>query len=150
MDKGIYCLVFRSSPCEVRVGALGVLMFREGWLVYVGSAQGGGGLSRVRRHIHFSRNRKNPRWHVDYLLCSPLMRLVNATCSFTTEPLECPLARLIGTLPGAGAIPRFGSSDCRCPSHLMFFPDDPTAGVLSCIHALGLSHRITRINTNNA
>jgi len=150
MDKGIYCLIFRSAPGEVRVGALGVLVFREGWLVYIGSAQGSGGLSRVRRHMYFSRSRKNPRWHVDYLLCSPVMHLVNAICSITPDPLECSLARLLGSLSDATPVPRFGSSDCRCLSHLIFFPNDPASGILSCFHALGLAHRSTRINTNYA
>jgi Uri superfamily endonuclease len=150
MDKGIYCLTFRSTPGDIRVGALGVLTFREGWLVYAGSAQGSGGLSRVRRHILFPGSHKKPRWHVDYLLCSPFMHLVGVTCSITPDPLECALALLLGYLPGATPVPRFGSSDCRCPSHLMFFPNNPTTGVLSCFPTLGLFHPITRINTNHA
>lgn len=149
MDKGIYCLTFRSSPCDIRTGALGVLRFQEGWLVYAGSAQGSGGLSRVRRHILFPGSRKKPHWHVDYLLGSPFMHLVCATCSITPDPLECGLALHLGSLPGAAPVPGFGSSDCRCPSHLIFFPNDPTSGILSCFHALGLSHCITRINTHH-
>ncbi|MDD1712382.1 MAG: GIY-YIG nuclease family protein [Methanoregulaceae archaeon] len=137
MDKGIYCLTFRSTPGDIRVGALGVITFREGWLVYVGSAQGSGGLLRVRRHILFSGSRKKPRWHIDYLLISPTIQLVNATCLITTNHLECVLATLLGSLPEAAAVPRFGSSDCRCPSHLIFFPNNPTTGVLSCFHSLG-------------
>jgi Uri superfamily endonuclease len=150
MDKGIYCLAFRSTSGDIRVGALGVLTFREGWLVYTGSAQGTGGLSRVRRHILFSHSCKKPRWHVDYLLRSPRIHLVSATCAITSDPLECVLARLLVSLPEATPVPRFGSSDCRCPSHLVFFPNDPASGILSCFHALGLSHRITRINTTYA
>jgi Uri superfamily endonuclease len=150
MDKGIYCLTFRSAPGYIRVGALGMITFREGWLVYAGSAQGSGGLSRVRRHILFSRSRKRPRWHVDYLLCSRRIHLVSATCSITPDPLECELARLLISLPEATPVHRFGSSDCRCPAHLVFFPNDPTPGILSCFHALGLSYLITRINTTYA
>lgn len=147
MDKGIYCLTFRASSGEVRVGAIGPQVFGDVWLVYAGSAQGSGGLSRVRRHILFPRSGKRPRWHVDYLLSSPLTALVAATCAYTNEPLECRLAGLLAGMPGAVAVPRFGCSDCRCPTHLWAFPADPENGILACFKALGLSNRITRIIT---
>jgi Uri superfamily endonuclease len=148
MDKGVYCLIFRSLGGEIKAGALGTLVTQAGWLVYTGSAQGTGGLLRVRRHIRFSRSGKTPRWHVDYLHSSSI-HLVSAICASTAEPLECPLAGLVSILPEALAVPRFGSSDCRCRSHLWFFRNDPAPGVFSCFLALGLSPRITRINTMN-
>lgn len=149
MDKGVYCLILRSLSGEVQAGALGTIGTQAGWLVYTGSAQGTGGLLRVRRHILFSRSGKKPRWHVDYLLSSPSVHLMSAICASTAEPLECALAGLVSMLPEALAVPRFGSSDCRCPSHLWFFRGDPAPGVFSCFLALGLSPRITRINTMN-
>ena len=51
MNKGVYCLVLNTSGTRLRVGARGDLAFPCGWYVYVGSALGTGGLSRVVRHI---------------------------------------------------------------------------------------------------
>ena len=43
-------------------------------------------------------------------------------------PLECALARAVAALPGARLSPRFGSSDCRCPGHLVSFSRRPALG----------------------
>jgi len=38
--KGIYCLALRNRACDLEVGRLGPVHFREGWHIYVGSALG--------------------------------------------------------------------------------------------------------------
>lgn len=126
MIKGIYCLVLSCESCRVNVGALGNLGFSAGYYVYVGSALGPGGLSRVIRHIRFSKNHTpRPRWHIDYLLCSPYFSLETVYCFPTVERAECRLASLLSGIP----VPRFGCSDCRCNSHLFFYSTHPAVQI---------------------
>jgi Uri superfamily endonuclease len=142
MDKGIYCLVFRNQQCEVRVGTLGALPFAGGWHVYVGSAQGPGGLKRLDRHIRLAAEwDKRAKWHVDYLLTDPDFCLSYAVFAITSEKLECRLARKIG----GTAIPAFGCSDCGCSSHLFSFLSDPREAILGAFAMLGISPTITTL-----
>jgi Uri superfamily endonuclease len=142
MDKGVYCLRFSCNGTCIRPGALGKIILKPGWLVYTGSAQGPGGLSRVRRHIAYvDRKDRTPRWHVDYLLSSPEVRLRSAVCAITAENLECTLA---SALPG-NRIPGFGSSDCRCGSHLDFCRSDPAEAIIAAFARIGLAPIITTI-----
>ena len=135
MDKGIYCLVFKNPGCTVRVGALGEIAFQPGWHMYVGSALGSGGLKRLERHISLAHNRdRRPKWHVDYLLTSPLFSLVCAISGITGERLECRLAHELGV----GGVPRFGSSDCDCSSHLFFRQCNPQEEIISAFRHLML------------
>lgn len=136
MDKGIYCLVFKNPACTIMVGALGQVPFAAGWHIYVGSALGSGGLKRLTRHIALSQNRdKRPKWHVDWILKSPSFCLRSAVFATTEERLECRLAQALG----GESIPRFGSSDCDCPSHLFHRRKKPVEEVQAAIRYLGLS-----------
>ncbi len=107
-----------------------------GTFAYVGSAQGPGGFRRLLRHREVAEGR-NPtrRWHVDFLLAAG--RLRGAFVLQTEDRArECQLARALAQrLPPA--IPRFGSSDCRCPTHLFAVPD--VAAFLQLMAGLGLS-----------
>ena len=135
MDKGIYCLVFENPGCALNVGALGPVAFAPGWHIYVGSALGSGGLKRLARHISLSEARdRKPKWHIDSLLISNLFSLSYAVYAITGKKLECPLAQALGD-PG---VPAFGSSDCRCPSHLLYRDTDPLPEVLMAFRGLGL------------
>ncbi len=142
MDRGVYCLRFSCNETQIRPGALGRLVMEKGWLVYTGSAQGPGGLSRVRRHIAYTKlKNRSPRWHVDYLLGSSEVQLLSAACAVTEEPLECTLA---SALPGK-RVPGFGSSDCRCDSHLVFCRSDPEEAIIATFRRIGLTPIITTI-----
>ena len=101
------------------VGRLGLLYF-DGWFVYVGSAQGPGGLKRVERHLSYRHRPEAPlRWHVDALLgCGALREAVMAV---TSEPRECVLAEALGRALSP-AFEGFGSSDCSCSTHLFRAP----------------------------
>ncbi len=135
MDKGIYCLVFKNPDCTVRIGALGENTFQPGWHCYVGSALGSGGLKRLERHIILAAQRdKKPKWHVDYLLSSPLFSLVYAVSGVTNERLECGLADELGD----GGVTGFGCSDCTCTSHLFYRQCDPEEEILSAFRLLKL------------
>ena len=135
MDKGIYCLVFKNPSCTVQVGALGEIIFQPGWHCYIGSALGSGGLKRLERHISLAARRdKRPKWHVDYLLSSPLFSLGYAICGVTSERLECRLADELG---GDG-VPKFGCSDCTCLSHLFYRQCDPQEELISAFRQIRL------------
>jgi len=135
---GIYAIQLSLlEAIKINVGRLGNWFFPPVEYIYVGSAQGPGGLNgRLGRHLR--RESRQPHWHIDYLRD---IAYVTAYCYFTvqknkttetahfsrlfkSEPLECRLLQAIIGLPGAHTpIPGFGSSDCRmkCPAHLVAF-----------------------------
>ena len=138
MDKGVYTLVFSNNRCSVPVGSLGTIGFRRGWLIYIGSARGPGGFARVRRHLRLSQERDRlPRWHVDRLLLSPCFTLRHVVCGTCDADLECALVAALG----GEIVPSFGSSDCRCPSHLLHRSADPLEEVTRAMSSLGLLPR---------
>jgi Uri superfamily endonuclease len=142
MDKGIYCLVFQTSGCQVKIGALGVLTFRAGWYIYVGSALGSGGLQRLGRHISLSQlHDKRPKWHVDYLLISSCFSLVFSVYAVTADRLECRLARELNR----SSIQKFGCSDCSCTSHLLYRQSNPTQEILTAFRELRIDPIIKTI-----
>jgi len=114
VTRGSYILlVDLERPATIRVGRLGLFDFEEGTYAYCGSALNGleGRLAR-----HFSDHRRM-RWHIDYLLDEG--RAVEALVIPSTARLECFLNRLVASMPGSREPVRgFGSSDCRCSSHL--------------------------------
>jgi Uri superfamily endonuclease len=120
MERGAYTLVLRlDEGIDVLVGSLGKLSFRQGYYSYTGSALGRGGYKRVQRHLQIMQGRRAARrWHIDWLL--PLASLEEAFLTNTAERLECLIAGRIGARlePVLG----FGSTDCRCPSHLHYSP----------------------------
>ena len=122
-EPGTYVLVMRlDRRATVRIGGLGAKRLRPGFYTYAGSALGSGGIAaRVGRHVHAS---KVIHWHVDYLRRVAPLREV----WFRTGGKRCEheWARALATLPGASApIRGFGASDCRCPSHLVYFTAPP-------------------------
>jgi len=111
--KGVYLLLLDvKNDCVVTVGSLGMIKFQKGNYVYVGSAQNGVG-KRLERHF---RKNKNIRWHIDYMINNPNVKVVSALCKEAPKSEECFLAQnlLKLNLPVKG----FGCSDCKCSSHL--------------------------------
>ncbi len=112
-SKGCYILLIElNEDAIVTVGKLGSIAFTKGSYAYVGSAMNG--LEpRIRYHL---RKNKSPHWHIDYLLEKASIRVI-ILCQ-TEERLECTIAQALARkLP---SIQGFGSSDCRCGSHLYF------------------------------
>ncbi|GHV77211.1 hypothetical protein AGMMS49942_20320 [Spirochaetia bacterium] len=104
---------------DIEVGALGTMRFKAGWYVYAGSARKN--LSqRINRHLR--RERKQKHWHFDYL--TPWAGKIKALPIMSYRNLECDLAQDLAKLGGKG-IPKFGSSDCGCGSHLYYFKEPP-------------------------
>lgn len=132
MDKGSYLLGMRlDEDVLLAIGRLGRFAFPAGYYVYAGSARGPGGLSaRLARHW---RREKRFHWHVDYLLAC--VHLVEVWTAVSTQRLECVWAKAIMEMAGARVIvPRFGASDCRCPTHLIYFSRRPEeAGITATL-----------------
>jgi len=120
---GTYLLLLRlEEDREIIIGRLGNLLFPRGYYLYIGSARGPGGLqARLGRHC---RRGKHPRWHIDYLRGH--VNLIEIWAVESEERLECLWAQQLAQLPPARPIPHFGSSDCRCPSHLFHFQEKPS------------------------
>ncbi len=112
---GVYALVLGLyEDVEIRVGRLGDIPFTVGAYAYVGSAMGGLG-SRLSHHL---RSHSQPRWHTDYLLAQGTASSV--VVGLGRQRVECQLAGHMAQR--FQTIPRFGSSDCRCPGHLFHSP----------------------------
>src|SRR5664280_171056 len=104
-------------------GRLGALRLRSGFYVYVGSALGPGGV-RARRAHHRKLSRR-PHWHIDYLRAHT--RVEEIWYCLDTRRLEHIWAEHIRLTEGASVpLVGFGSTDCRCESHLFFFERRPS------------------------
>jgi Uri superfamily endonuclease len=118
--KGAYVLLlFLNSTKDVTVGKLGTISFARGFYAYVGSAMGVAGFKRVGRHLDVAAGRrKTQQWHVDYLL--PVSDVIKTVEIETQERIECRIAHSLRKNPSLASIRGFGSSDCRCCSHLFY------------------------------
>lgn len=121
MVKGVYVLLIEllSSACTT-VGSLGYLCLDSGVYSYIGSAKGFGGIdARIRRHL--SKVKRRLWWHVDYVtaLDSSIIRLVIYAESLSVCEEDLVNAILRQRHTWSIAVPRFGSTDRKSPSHLL-------------------------------
>jgi len=96
----------------IRVGALGELDFKAGYYAYTGSALNSLE-SRISRHIS---DKKKIFWHVDYLL--KFGNIVSVWSVESDKRLECNTGVRYASI--TASVKGFGSSDCKCRSHLFF------------------------------
>ncbi len=120
-DGGLYVFLMRlTEPQLVKVGALGVFEFDEGWYLYTGRAKRSLA-KRVERHWSL---KQKLRWHIDHLATAPTSEPVGAIVIPNSAGIsECYLNQMIGQMfAGQVPAPGFGASDCRegCPAHLFF------------------------------
>ncbi len=121
-DRGSYLLVlYLRTRRTLSIGGIGTLSFPKGYYIYVGSAMKALE-KRMERHRHV---RKRPHWHIDSLRAVAEFRSVLAIRS--SVRLECNLARAFEGI-GQWRIPRFGSTDCGCGTHLFGMADNPFHG----------------------
>ncbi len=121
---GTYTLVFSSSVDKpIKIGKLGTLCLRPGFYMYVGSAFGPGGLkARIKHHLNHS---SRPHWHLDYL--SPTLNICELWYTYDQTRREHQWAKIHSQTRGVILpLPGFGSSDCRCRSHLFFYQSKPS------------------------
>jgi Uri superfamily endonuclease len=121
---GLYQLwIELLQPLRRRIGRLGRFQFAPGHYVYTGSAKRNlpARIARHRRHT------KTLRWHIDYLLASQHAQIRQIRTRPWQPGGECRWHGQTARRHHAAApVPRFGSSDCRCPAHLLFLgPPSP-------------------------
>lgn len=118
-NAGAYVLLIRlSKPLRLSVMSLGEPDLAAGYYLYAGSAR-----TNLRQRLaRHQRKRKKHHWHVDYLIAGAESVRVFPIRSFLD--LECAIAGDLSELAEA-EVPGFGSSDCRCDSHLFYFSQNP-------------------------
>ncbi len=118
--KGSYLILTRlDEPRNIKTESK-YFRLSPGHYVYVGSAMNGLN-ARIKRHL--SRH-KSFKWHIDYLL-----KETSNTKPFmfpSRKRTECKLSGIIGGMSDA-SVKGFGSTDCKCDSHLYYFRRDPTS-----------------------
>ena len=124
--KGSYILVvFVRKNIEINIGALGIVKFEKGCYLYIGSAMGNTGsttlINRVKRHLSPSELKKK-HWHIDYLLNNKYTSIFYIYLIPSLQNLECLIANEFLNVADSH-IRKFGSSDCHCESHLLYFED---------------------------
>ncbi len=115
-SRGTYALLLKLQvPIELQVGRLDRIHFESPFYLYFGSAFGPGGLgARIKHHLQPARF---AHWHIDYL--RQVAEVVGVWHTDDAARLECTWANAASALRGVSPVPRFGSSDCRCNSHLL-------------------------------
>ena len=138
---GSYILLIRLPKKEtIAIGKLLFRSFHRGYYAYVGSAMRG---FKARLDHHLKEN-KNHHWHIDYLLQKASITSV-IICQ-TEYRVECTIAqalkRQFDTIPG------FGSSDCRCSSHLFFATNKKKmqSTIIANIKKLGIQPGLIKIS----
>jgi Uri superfamily endonuclease len=134
---GTYVLIVRvDQPLTLAVGRLGTVTLPGGHYAYVGSAHGPGGLrARLNRHL---RADKPLHWHIDYLTAAA--PVITIWWRASSERLECAWAQTL-IARGSVPVPRFGSSDCTCPAHLIALAETTIPAAIAPVTVINLGHR---------
>lgn len=118
IEHKLYAIYLKLNDDQViSIGKLGEFSFPKGTYIYVGSAKRNL-TQRINRH---KKVRKKLHWHFDYLRpYGTITRIITYDQRFE----ECALAenirkKVAGSIPIKG----FGSSDCKCGSHLIYIGD---------------------------
>lgn len=118
-DKGVYLLVLNLSEWQkISAGILPDTEFQPGIYLYIGRAKRNL-QARIQRHL---KNEKKLFWHIDYFLQKAEIREIWVKSGAFGE---CQILRQIKNLREDASFPaqKFGSSDCRCCSHLIYLPE---------------------------
>jgi Uri superfamily endonuclease len=137
--RGVYTILIKvDASAFIEVGKLGRIKF-SGLYSYTGSALGKGSSSlngRVLRHLGL-RSRKRLRWHIDYLLEHPLVRVEGViTSTAEAKSKECQISKNISNLAGLPPpVRKFGATDCSCESHLAELKGNPDRVISTIVEA---------------
>lgn len=117
--KGVYqILFFLPDKKRIIVGQKGSFNFPKGYYVYTGSAKNGL-KGRILRHL---RESKKKFWHIDYLLPHSkikdvIIHIQKSECYWNNRLFELDEFEVL--------VDGFGSSDCKCKTHLLYFRKKP-------------------------
>ena len=125
----------------ITTGKLKATYFPRGYYAYVGSAMGGF-KSRLNRHL---KSNKKPHWHIDYLLEKASISEI-VLCE-TKDRTECAVAQALSQQ--FDSIPGFGSSDCKCRSHLFFATDKMKSTIMATLNLLSMQPRLLEGNNSD-
>ena len=131
--KGSYVLLISLlEDITITIGRLPAKHFGQGYYAYVGSAMSGL-KARLDRHL---RENKKLRWHIDYLLQKATVTGI-IICE-TERSVECDIAQALRLQ--FDSVTGFGSSDCRCSSHLFFHTNEDKikSTIIAITKALGI------------
>ncbi len=135
--KGSYVLLIELTEEQtITTGSLKAIYFPRGYYAYVGSAMGGF-KSRLNRHL---KSDKKPHWHIDYLLEKAAISEI-ILCE-TKDRTECAIAQALSCQ--FDSIPGFGSSDCKCRSHLFFAIDKIKPTITATLSSLSMQPRLAQ------
>jgi Uri superfamily endonuclease len=138
--KGSYILlVSLAKGSTIKAGSLPLSYFPAGSYAYVGSAMSGF-KPRLERHLRAGKKR---HWHIDYLL--ERASITGIILCQTEARVECFIAQALSQQ--FEHVPSFGSSDCRCPSHLFLSADEHRMEqtILATVNSLPIDKRIHRL-----
>ncbi len=123
-QRGVYqLLIHLKKDINIYIGNKGRNTFPKGYYIYTGSAKNGL-RSRIKRHL---RKEKKLFWHIDYFL--RYGKIVDIFL-YQNEKTECRINQRVLSQKNAKIImPKFGSSDCRCKTHLIYFKTKPKADI---------------------
>ena len=111
--KGSYILLIKLSENKtIKYGLKKKNYFKKGFYVYIGSALNNIE-NRINRHL---KSKKKLHWHIDYFLKHSKILYIFYKESNYKE--ECIIAELFKKK--FLSIDGFGSSDCKCNSHLFY------------------------------
>ena len=119
-DSGVYMVVVKLEEDKTIVtGKLQFSKYKSGYYVYAGSAKVNL-VKRIKRHRN--KNKKTFHWHIDYL--TAVADEIKTFGIYTNRFSECDIAKGLSDI-GGSRIHGFGSSDCKCTSHLYYFKENP-------------------------
>ena len=124
--QGSYVLILKlKKNSEIKVGALGKIKFKKGFYCYIGSALGKGGIEkRIGRYERLNEKKKGRiKWHIDYLLINPNVSIYSILLFPSKRKIECRISKIFEKKADQ-SVRKFGSSDCRCNSHLHYFSSE--------------------------
>ena len=122
--KGSYVLLVKLlEERTIRTGSLNAVKFPRGYYAYVGSAMNG---FKSRLSHHLKRDKKL-HWHIDYLLQEA--SITDIIIGESGDRIECAIAQALSSQ--FDSIPGFGSSDCKCRSHLFYAVGEMKSTILT-------------------
>ncbi len=113
---GTYILILKNNKKFTKeIGSLGEISFPEGYYTYTGSVPKTN-FNRIERHKDVcSGNNETEHWHIDYILHSPTIKIIDVFK--INKNKECEVNNSLN----ADEFHNIGASDCtNCESHIRY------------------------------